>query len=1687
MADDTNNLGDLTVSVTGDFSELQDAIDQAATVAQTGASEIAGSLQSISDASGLVGRDLEIFQEVVADLQSQGNSLAEALQLVSDSAGTLGETISSGATAALEQLDQAAASGAQSWDDMAAAVAAAGDSATEAAPQLHDAATATAEVATESPEAQSGLEGMAEGFLAVGEALAITEGLKEFIETAIEVYGQVQNIATSLEILGDTSDQAEEQLSSWADMANGLAIPLETLEQSARRLTVAFQGIEGIDVDTVLIAAADSAAETGRSFDTVATALQRVEATGQVTARQLQALGITWQQLADTAGVSVAQVQAELKKGAQSATDDLKLVVNTIETVMPGAAQAVAQNVGGQIQTLKNLVTETFEAIGQDIAPVIVTVVQGLDSIVQEAHTVATAFQQLPPDLQQGIVVAGLLAAALVPVAGALAGAGLAIAGLTSLVGALGIATTAEASAEGAAAIATAAHGAAAAAAAVGVEALAAAELENNGAIAVQMGLFGEDTIIATTAAKQISLFAEESELAAVNTGFLGTTLGATVGIIGTVVSGAVILTAQYHDLKDAATSTSGSFSILNDWFINVTGAAKNADDSLIHLSGGVNDLSAYLPTASQSFSTLWTAVKAGTGPIGAIAEGWDQAKEGINTAVGVITGKFSDMETAAANVAKANQDAANKTAEAWAKGATALTTSAAQTNQTEQQLVDQQVKLQGAVTQAAAAVADFSAKLNDNKSATQGGIAVTTLLAAEKVKLDAAQKALNSSLGIGSTVATVEKNSIQDIAGALATANDAVVNAQGSVDQLNQDLADGITQLGGFDIATELLPAALDRLTAATQRYLTAVDGGKTSVTGFVDTVTSEIGKLGTLVDTWTKLNAIAETTPAAAIAADNAFKQMQTVAAALGITLTNTGGIIQASVTDASKDSATAIQGLIDKFPQLNSAIDHTNDVMVNGQTITAGAQSGFIKFGDSLDVAAKSYVPFVGAVSDGTQKIGDMTISTNASVVALDAEGNAAADATPKVQAHTAATTAADKAAQALAQHQSDINKAWASGDIVVQKYNSDVAHVVGTLNDATTATNKYDSEYQKLNSTMTAVLGFGSNVDGAYQTIDGSIQAITIHAEQSAGAVQDLNNALVSAAASDAAWESASVSSLDGAKMGLSSYLSTALAVASSAATGGALGGGGIGGGQIDQMAQELANMTNQVVTTMDGTFIPAAQQAAEHLAGLQAQANATGKTLLDTFGGVQTVVTPQLTAFQQVTQANTASTTANTAATTANTAATTTVTTAATATVASLQDIQKASEALTAAEAQYAADLASGTGNVKQDLIDVGNAATALNAAVGGSTQAFSDNSAAVVASTTATTGVNTALASNIQAIQDQTGATATLTSAMATDVTSVNDMGQTVTEVTQPLTALQTSAKAVSQAQAQLALAQSQGTTDLGSFITAVNNAQAALNALELSSSTSAGNLGPIVASTSAGFTNPVQDQLNADIKALKDATDAYNAAVVAGTGDLQTLGAALNSAQNTLWSYQSQIAGNTHQVADGLLDMTQAIYNATGALATHTSAMATDTATLNSMGQTVITVTQPLTLLQQDATAVQQAIAQMALAQSLGTQDLSSFSAAVSKAQAQLQGDTLAQSTGIGLSSNLSGYGGLSSEQLTMQQENLAPAPMSGGVQLNVNVTGNSVTSQALVEQLANKVGSAIITNLRTTAGFKL
>jgi len=693
LADTGDNLGDLTVNVTGDFSELQDAIDQSVTVAQSGSEAIASALQGVSDASGLAGRDLEIFQQIVQQDTDAGIALSQSLEDLSNSASQVGDTIAGGAAAALEQLQaaeegagQAADGTAIAWDDLATAGQYVTDTATAAVPALEDIATSESEVAQESAQAESGLQGIAEALAGLYVFNEIKEAIEGFVESALEAYGETQNLVTSLELLGSSAEDAESTIDSLSDMALTLAVPFASLESATQRLTLAFQGVKGVDIYDVLTAAADASARTEKSFDTVSAALLRIITTGQVTARQLQSLGVTWQQLADTAGQSIAQTQALLKKGGQDAIQDLNLVTQTIEQTSAGAAQAMAQNVTGQMQTLSNQVHLMLDKIGQDIAPVAVAVIQAISSIVQEVRTLATEFQTLPPVIQNTIVTVAGLTVGAVALGAAASVLGYGLRGVIELVEGLTAVFGLGATAAGAEAGAETAVGVAAAAAAPEVMALAEAEGEsaiaaqaNAEGLAIQMGLFGEQTAVATAAGEQMELFAGATATSTKATGLFGAGLLGTVGTAATLAAGLMVLYSNIKDIPTVAGSAATSFSELKNWLglssdslavfaggvvpveedlKGVTSATDDANSSIKGNKSATDDANSSGITWSGTLSAVWEGLKASLGPLGAL----NATLTSSGPLIDEVTGAFRDMDTAAKSAAQSGSSPRGQT-----------------------------------------------------------------------------------------------------------------------------------------------------------------------------------------------------------------------------------------------------------------------------------------------------------------------------------------------------------------------------------------------------------------------------------------------------------------------------------------------------------------------------------------------------------------------------------------------------------------------------------------------------------------------------------------------------------------------------------------------------------------------------------------------------------------------------------------------------------------------------------------------------------------------------------------------------------------------------------------------------------------------------------------------------------------
>ena len=189
--------------------------------------------------------------------------------------------------------------------------------------------------------------------------------LKEFAGASLEIFAATEKAEIALTAMTGSAEGAAQSISGLKQMAMSLALPFESLVQADQRLT-AF-GLTAKEIKPVLEAAADAAAATGNSFDTVAMMIGRMGVAGMAGGRQLAQLGITTKELADAMGVSVGEMQKDFK--ALDEQTRFEVVTAALEK-FHGTAQKVAESTSGTWQRLKTETGLVMEDIGKAIAPV---------------------------------------------------------------------------------------------------------------------------------------------------------------------------------------------------------------------------------------------------------------------------------------------------------------------------------------------------------------------------------------------------------------------------------------------------------------------------------------------------------------------------------------------------------------------------------------------------------------------------------------------------------------------------------------------------------------------------------------------------------------------------------------------------------------------------------------------------------------------------------------------------------------------------------------------------------------------------------------------------------------------------------------------------------------------------------------------------------------------------------------------------------------------------------------------------------------------------------------------------------------------------------------------------------------------------------------------------------------------
>ena len=397
MADQGNPLGDLTIGITGDFSDLESQLEGAQEAAAT-----AG--QAIADA----------FTTAATTGTDQLEQFASAAN----------DAIGSVSTEAIDGVGQ-------SLDDVAGSTG-------PAAQGLSDVGSAAHEASAGAEDAEGGLEGLAEQLVAVGEALAITEGLQELGSEALSAADGITRASIALTAITGSGEQAQETIEGLEQIgqSDGLAMP--SLLSAATRMQQLLG--PGADVVDVLQSVADGAAVMGTSIDQAANMFDRMAASGTANARSLTSLGLSTTTLAAaidevTGSTDTLSANASTAFKALDQSTRIQVLQEALSGLAGTAEQVANQTFGGQWTALANAWEAVMVQVGQAILPVIASLVQLTKTdIVPFIQSAVEAFRSLPGPIQDVVVSAALLGPILIAGTAALGALAIGINGLTELV-----------------------------------------------------------------------------------------------------------------------------------------------------------------------------------------------------------------------------------------------------------------------------------------------------------------------------------------------------------------------------------------------------------------------------------------------------------------------------------------------------------------------------------------------------------------------------------------------------------------------------------------------------------------------------------------------------------------------------------------------------------------------------------------------------------------------------------------------------------------------------------------------------------------------------------------------------------------------------------------------------------------------------------------------------------------------------------------------------------------------------------------------------------------------------------------------------------------------------------------------------------------------------------------------------
>lgn len=337
MADNTEQIGSVSVAIEGDYSPLLQSFSEAQSAAENAGGDIAAALET-----GAAG---------VTPLDDAAQQLGQTLETTGEEAGTASEKV----------------------EDLGRKMPESGRHAEESAGMFGELSSSLLDLAME---------------------MGATIGAAELIKETFSAFSEVESATVALTALTGSAEDAQTQIDGLRTLALDENLSFPALLEANQRM-VAF-GFEAGDISPALQAAADAAAAVNSTVEQTSNAIDRMAASGMAGARQLTQLGLTTGDLAQVMGVA----EGDVKKAFTALDQETRLQVLTAALdKFSGQAQVAASTLKGQWQGVKTAFEETFVKAGELLEPIAKQFLTFFKSIADAAglwvDVIRTTFQEV--------------------------------------------------------------------------------------------------------------------------------------------------------------------------------------------------------------------------------------------------------------------------------------------------------------------------------------------------------------------------------------------------------------------------------------------------------------------------------------------------------------------------------------------------------------------------------------------------------------------------------------------------------------------------------------------------------------------------------------------------------------------------------------------------------------------------------------------------------------------------------------------------------------------------------------------------------------------------------------------------------------------------------------------------------------------------------------------------------------------------------------------------------------------------------------------------------------------------------------------------------------------------------------------------------------------------------------------